>query len=333
MQIRLKILTVVFVFTSVFSAGYSVAQQAVAWSSVDTNAIMIGDQVLLNIGITLPKDAQVRWPMFNDTLTKNIEILNRSNIDTVLVDNDAKMSQMFVITSFDSGYFEVPPVHFDFVFPGDTTVFNKSTQSLYLQVMVPEVDTTQAFKAIVDPMREPYTLGEILPWIIVGVAVIIVLVLGIFYLVRKKNKKPIFSRKPAPLLPPHVVAINKLEDLRLAKLWQSGHLKKYYTEITDILREYLDRRYEFDAPEMTSYEIITELKGLDVNKEALSKIESVMNMADLVKFAKSNPTAVENDLCLAHSTDFVNETKKVVVEKQDDTDENVEQVTKEKKDV
>ena len=333
MQKMKNILLLITVFVLLFSAKISTAQQAEAWSSLDSTSIMIGDQIHYNIGITLPKDAFVQWPLYNDTITQNIEIINRSNIDTIATEHDIMLSQMFVITSFDSGYFEVPVVDFKFAFANDTTVFTASSMPLFLNVMVPVVDTTQAFKPIVSPISEPYTIGEVLPWIVVITAVIIVIVLGIFYLSRRKKKQPIFSRKAAPLLPPHIVAINKLEELRLAKMWQSGHLKKYHSEITDILREYLDRRYNFDAPEMTTYEIVSKLNELKVNKEALSKIENVMNLADLVKFAKSVPTAVENDLSLVHSTDFVNETKMVEEVKQDEIEENNEHLTKAEGDV
>jgi len=132
----------------------------------------------------------------------------------------------------------------------------------------------------------------------------------IFWLIRRrKNKKPLFERKPKPALPPHVVAINKLEELRLAKVWQNGKIKQYHSELTDIMREYLDNRYHFDAPEMTSDEILEALRGIMKNKEAMEKLSGVFFLSDMVKFAKAQPTALENDLSLSHCVDFVNETK------------------------
>ncbi len=285
------------------------AQEATAWASLDSNAITIGDQIKYELGITIPDNMTVSWPQFSDTITKNIEILKRSNIDTSFSQSNITLHQQFLITSFDSGYFEIPPVNFKY---GNTTdTLTASTGTLFLQVYVPEVDTTKAFKAISGPIKEPYTFKELLPWILVGTAAILLIALLIYYLVKRKKKQPIFKRRSKPKLPAHILAINKLEELRLTKLWQSGHLKKYYSELTDILREYLVNRYQFDAQEMTSYEITNKLNEFGINKDAMGKINGVMYLSDMVKFAKAIPTALENDLGLTHCVDFVNETKLV----------------------
>jgi len=298
------------IITLFFGSGLS-AQQTGAWSTLDSNAIMIGDQVKYEIGITVPSDMMVSWPLFVDTITSNIEIISSGNLDTTYSDADISISQQFIITSFDSGYFEIPPTNFKFKHVDDSNYYVTFTGMLFLQVYVPEVDTAQAFKPLVGPMEEPYTLKELLPWILGGLAAIILIVLIIYYIVKRKKRQPIFKRKPKPVLPAHVVAISKLEELRLAKVWQAGHLKKYYSELTDIIREYLVNRYNFDAPEMTSYEIISKLHEFEINAEAMNKMEGILNLSDMVKFAKAVPTALENDLGLSHSTDFVNETKKV----------------------
>lgn len=296
---------------SVFLIGETKAQQTGAWSSLDSNAIMIGDQIIYQLGVTVPINSMVLWPQLLDTLTSNIEILNRSNIDTTFTENDITLAQQFLITSFDSGYFEIPPQEFKFAFENDTNVYSTSTGLLFLQVFVPEVDTTQAFKPVVGPIREPYTFAEVMPWIIIAIAIGLIIALLIYYIIRRRKKQPIFKRKPKPKLPAHVIAITQLEELRLAKVWQSGMIKKYYTNLVDITREYMVNRYNFDALEMTSYEIIEELKNHDINKEAKKKLESVLRLSDMVKFAKAVPTPLENDLGISHCIDFVNETKLV----------------------
>jgi len=296
---------------AILIVGQLNAQDITAWSSLDTNAITIGGQVTYEIGITIPYEVLVGWPMIGDTLNSNIEVLRRTNIDTTYTDSDISLRQQLIITSFDSGYFEIAPTVFQFKHVNDSSIYTTSTGMLFLQVYVPEVDTSQAFKPLTGPIEEPYTLQELLPWIVVSTAVAILIGLLIFYLIKRKKKQPIFKRKPKPILPAHVVAITKLEELRLNKIWQSGRLKKYYSELTDIIREYMVNRYQFDAPEMTSYEIITKLHEFDINKDAMSKLESTMQLSDMVKFAKAIPTALENDLGLSHCVDFVNETKKI----------------------
>ena len=288
------------------------AQDTGAWSSLDSNAIMIGDQILYNIGISVPEETQVSWPLITDTITRNIEVLDRTTVDTLEEDGQLNLKQSFIITSFDSGYFEVPTLEFQFRLNGDTTIYTTSTNTLFLQVFVPEVDTSQAFKPIVEPISEPYTLAEVLPWIIVVTAGLLLIALIIWFIVKHQKKQPIFRKKPKPVLPPHVEALTRLEELRLAKVWQSGRIKQYFTDLTDITREYIERRYHFDAMEMTSYEILNELNNKDLNNEIKGKLESVLQLADMVKFAKAQPTALENDLGLSHCVDFVNETKEVV---------------------
>lgn len=309
--------------------GETKAQQTGAWSSLDSNAIMIGNQVVFELGITVPLNSSVLWPQLADTLTANIEILNRTKIDSTITENDISLSQKLLITSFDSGYFEIPPQEFKFAFENDSIVYTTSTGVLFLQVFVPVVDTSQAFKPIVGPIGEPYTLAEVLPWIIVAIAVSFIIALLIYFIIKRRRKQPVFKRKPKPKLPAHVIAINQLEELRLAKVWQSGKIKKYYTELVDITREYMVNRYNFDAPEMTSYEIISELKSHDINKEVRGKIESVLNLSDMVKFAKAAPTPLENDLGLSHCMDFVNETK-ITIASPDLEDEKIVEEIKDK---
>lgn len=287
------------------------AQQSGAWSSLDSNAIMIGDQVNYEFGITLPKDMFVNWPMFVDTLTSNIEIIKRGKIDTTYSDSDMSLAQQLTITSFDSGYFAIPPVDFKFKNENDSNYFSSSTGTLFLQVYVPEVDTSNAFKPLVGPIKEPYTLRELLPTILAVIGVLLLIALIVYYIIKRRKNQPVFQRKPKPIIPAHILAINKLEELRFNKVWQSGQLKKYYSELTDIIREYMKNRYDFDALEMTSYEILEKLHELDINKEVMSKMDGVLNLSDMVKFAKAVPTALENDLGLNHCVDFVNETKKV----------------------
>lgn len=300
-----------FLFLSVILVSSLNAQQIGAWSSLDSNAIMIGDQVNYEIGITIPKNGSVTWPILVDTITSNIEIVNRSSIDTNFSDDNMSLAQQFLITSFDSGYFTIPEVDFKFKPIDDSTYFTTSTGILFLQVYVPEVDTSKAFKPLVGPIKEPYTFKELLPLILGISAAIIIIALLIYYIVKRKKRQPVFKRKIKPALPAHIIAINKLEELRLNKVWQSGHLKRYYSELTDILREYMVNRYHFDAPEMTSYEILSKLKEFEINSEVMSKLDGTLFLSDMVKFAKAVPTALENDLGLTHCVDFVNETKKI----------------------
>jgi hypothetical protein len=302
----------IYILTSLllWFAAYTKAQQVTAFSKADTNSITIGDQIGFDIGIKLPENFSVEWPQFADTLSQHIEIIKKSNVDTSFSNNTKTLVQHLTVTSFDSGYFKLPPVKFVFHHKNDTTKYTIETEPVYLNVYVPEVDTTKPFRPIVAPFEEPVTIEEVLPWVLGIIALLGLIIFGIYYYKRRKANKPVFGKKPKPLPPPHVEALDKLENLRLKKLWQAGKIKEYHSELTDIMRVYLKRRFNFDAVEMTTGEIFEELKSKkDVNDTAYEKLKRVFELADLVKFAKAQPTALENDQSIFDSMDFVNETK------------------------
>ena len=301
--------------------GFS--QKVAAWAKADSSAIMIGDQIGMDFGIKLPVQSQVQWPLITDTLSSHIEVVKKDKIDTITEANVMTLKQRLLITSFDSGYFEVPPFEILYRLPDDTTVYKANTGSFFLQVYVPEVDTAKPFKVIKGPVEEPYTFAEIFPWILLGLVIIAAIVFLIIYLKKRKNNQPLFRSKPKPLPPPDVEAINKLEELRLARVWQSGKVKLYHSSLTDIMKNYLKRRFGFDAPEMTTDEIMDALQQHHINQGVTEKLKGVMQLADLVKFAKAQPAPLENDLSLEHCVDFVKETKPVTVEPKEEEEKNL----------
>lgn len=301
-------------FILYFSLHLSVrAQNAEAFSTLDKDSIMIGDHIHYEMGINVPDGFQVIWPQLHDTITKNIEIIESKDVDTSYLENVLTLKKQYKLTSFDSGYFQIPSYALKFKHENDSIVFESNTLNHYIQVFAPVVDTSQAFKAIKGPMPEPYTFREALPWILLALLIVALIVLTFWYIRRKGKKKPLFVAKPKPELPAHVIAFQMLEELKLEKIWQSGRVKEYHTRLTDIVRAYIEKRFLIDAPEMTTEEILSELKIKNVNEEANNKLKSALQLADLVKFAKAKPTPLENDLCLNHCYDFVDETKQETV--------------------
>lgn len=290
-----------------------VAAQKVEVKS-DTNAILIGEQVKLDLNYELPMNQLALFPVFKDTITSYLEIVSSSPIDTIIDQDKGTQSlrQQLIITSFDTGYHIIPPLPFGLMSKGDTTYQVFQSEPLLLNVFTVEVDTTKDIKPIARPMGEPYTLGEILPWISLAFALGLI-IFALFYFIKlKKKNKPLFKKKEKPALPAHEQALLDLEKLRLKKLWQQGLLKEYHTELIDIIRDYIEGRYGIQAVEMVSFEIIQSLKQESINQQAMEKLQSSLELADLVKFAKSGASALENDTSLNHCMDFVNETKQIM---------------------
>jgi hypothetical protein len=304
------------------------AQEAQVKVQIDTNTILIGEQVILDLQYQFPKNKMGLFPVFKDTITGNLEIIKQTAVDTILSSESGlkTLSQKLTITSFDTGYHVIPPLPFGLMQKGDTTYDILQSEPLLLNVFTVEVDTTKDIKPITLPMGEPYTLSEILPYITIFV-VAAILIFAMFYFIRKRKKnKPLFAKKTKPKLPPHEEAIKRLEELKMKKLWQNDRLKEYHSELTDIIRHYIERRFHFQALEMVSSEILERLASeTQVNEQAKAKLQATLELADLVKFAKSGATAIENDTSLNNCIDFVNETKLLALDNKDQNREGKEE--------
>lgn len=286
------------------------AQEVFADARLDTTDILIGDQIRLNIVFTMPLDSRVIWPFYKDTLTGNIEIIGQSAVDTMINESEnlVNMIQSITITSFDSGYYYIPPLKFRYQPIDDTAFTVVSSMPMYLHVHTMEVDTAQSIKAIKPPLGAPLTFKEILPWLLIALAAAILVFLIIYIIRKRKKKEPIFKIRTRPVLPPHVIAINELEGLKLKKLWQAGKTKNFYTELTDIVRVYIEGRFGVQAIEMTTEEILEGMKSTDTGKESIDKLARTLVLADLVKFAKEQPLPLDNDNSMSYSMSFVKET-------------------------
>lgn len=293
------------------SAGYT---QVTATAKLDTNAMTIGDQVHLDLKLSLPAGYQFSWPALGDTVVKDMEILSRSKIDTV-VSPDKKsftVTQRLRLTSFDSGEYKIPPVQFLYRHLPDTSIRIAESPQLMLVVHTVKVDTTRAIKPVKEPMNIPYTFMELLPWILAGVGVILLVIAILYYLWKKKKKQPVFQLRPKVRLKPEEMALMEIENLRVKKLWQNGRIKEYHTELTEILRKYIEESMNIMALEKTSAEIIFDLKKQGkIQQQIMEKLEEVLTTADMVKFAKAQPLPDEHEQSMQYSIDFVKETTPV----------------------
>ena len=303
---------------------FLVAQSVNVTATIDTNTILIGDQVHLTLKAEHQTGKILNWPLIGDTITKQIEVVGRSGIDTSFPANSGNtiLSQTFTITSFDSGYFLIPSFRFSIV--GDTSNYVE-TDPLPLTVQTVEVDTTQAIKDIKAPMNTPFSLAEVWLlikenkwWIITGVVLLIGIILLVIYL---KRPKEIISVKK-PKIPPHITALKNLKELEYNKLWQQNKVKLYYSNLTEIIRIYIENRFNIIAMELTTDEILTSFKPayrtgrhVDIKAETKGKLKQLLSLADMVKFAKAKPIVSEHELSLNNAYDFVRET--IPVEKSD----------------
>jgi hypothetical protein len=280
---------------------------------IGSDSVLIGDHVPLTLTFKSPENGQVQWPYQQDTITGKIEIISQSSVDSVSLSGDSvALQQELVVTSFDTGFLAIPPFEFNYSDNNQQQLVKTDPLLLYVQPM--DVDTAQPIKAIKGPMGAPLTFLDILPWLLIALAVILLGTLIWYVIWRKRQQKPILPVREKPRDPAHIEALNALENLQEQKLWQNGKVKEYFTEISHIIRVYLERRYTIPAVESTSGEIIEELRKKSFDKQAFKQLHELFEISDLAKFAKYEPLPSENDKALNDAFEVVNRTKPVATE-------------------
>ena len=277
-------------------------------SQFERDSIMIGDQIVFTIHVEADENVNLQLPQLKDTLSRNIEVLFPLASDTSVTDGKRVINQRYMITSFDAGSQMVPPQ--PVVYTIGTMSDTALSMPLMIQVFEPVVDTTQQIKSIKPPMNTPLTFREILPWIAVGIVGLLLIALMVVLIrrFRQRQQDPEgFSLKP--LEPAHVIAFRELDKLKVEKVWEQGKIKQYYTRLTQIARHYIERQYGIPAMESTTEEILHSFRKSSMEDTLLDEmLKELLELADLVKFAKEDPLPVNNQTNLNNAYLFIQKT-------------------------
>jgi hypothetical protein len=289
------------------------AQNVHVEAKIDQTTIRIGDQTKLHLTVHQPAKEPVNFPKLTDTITGKIQIVGASKPDTTVDKNDPKniiVNQSYTITCFDAGTYTMPPFAFG------TSAGILKTNELTLQVVTVKVDTTKAIYDIKQPLVVSYTFFDWLRdnwyWVILTLLVAFLIISLIWSLIKRPKKEPVIEII-RPGLPSHEIALSKLKELRDKKLWQQDEVKQYHIELTDIVRDYLEKRYVIKTHEKTTDEIFAELRYADATEENKNMLRQILNLADLVKFAKEKPLPPDNEQSIDNAINFVLKTQQVEV--------------------
>ncbi|MDB2658874.1 hypothetical protein N9Y73_06370 [Flavobacteriaceae bacterium] len=254
--------------------------------AIDTTNIRIGEQFLFKIVI---KDtANVIFPEKLENLNK-LEVVKDIKIDTF----KNSLIKKYLMTGFDSGAFYIPTQQ----------IFIKNraylSDSVLINVATVSVDTTkQKMFPIKSIQTEPLVYDDFKPYLIWVFLALLLIGLLIYYF--KTRKKPeIKEIDTVNTLPPFEEALEKLQELDNKLLWQNNEIKKYYSELTEIIRVFIEKELEIPALEITTFELVSLLsdyntpKNINITKETVRKLDALLQEADLVKFAKSTPLSHE----------------------------------------
>lgn len=298
------------IFILLFSmVQIALAQQFTVSSQLDSASIQIGEQARLRLSVAQPTNLQVSIPILSDTITKGIEIVEMVKADTIsLSDSRIQVNYDYLITSFDSGFYFIPS--YTYAAAGDTLQTAPLGLSVTTVTVNPETDDVKAIKPIMDA---PFYWSELFTWVGYFLLAFLVVSLIIFVLLKYvfKKKVPFITETPQPVIPPHIVALEKLEEIKVQKIWQCGDIKVFYTQVTDVLRVYLEGRFGINAMELTSDEIMALVKKEPGLNEVRAALKDLLTLADLVKFAKMVPLENENERSLLTAFDVVDKTKPV----------------------
>ena len=285
-------------------------------ASLDSVYIMMGRITEMKIDVDQPAGAKGGFPLLSKigesgvipVCNDSVEFRAPTKIDTVRSGARVKLTYHVPVQSFDSGFYRLPELAY---VAGKDTVYTKSLSLKVIPYTPAEADTPIAdFAGVAKPDKSK--LIDYIPDFIVEwwwlILIALLAIAGAIWAVRRYRKQgSILPPKPQPA--PYDVAVSALRELKEKKLWEQGMEKDYFTELTEILRVYLSKRFGINAMEMTSRQILAALNRNPETKDKRAYIRQILDMADFVKFAKVRPLPDDNEKAFDNALKFVHETK------------------------
>lgn len=298
-------------------------------ASIDSDTLMMGRKTQLRLSVSKPDNIKGYFPLLSEAsgaglvtvCGDSIEIGSPTKIDTVRDNGRLYINYLMNIQSFDSGFYRLP--RFVYLTDSDSVLSNEVTL-LVTPVKVKADSKLEDFSTVSDPEKltgadeeENDNSSKSYLWWIIPLALVILSAL-IYLLIRYKKHGHILPPKPQPT--PYERAVAELKKLKSEKLWEQGMEKEYYTRLIDILRQYLAGRFDINAMEMTSRQILRAMKNNSRTKDFRGPVRQILDMADFVKFAKVRPLPDDNIKAFDYASDFIEKTKPVPVEQSGETD-------------
>lgn len=277
-------------------------------SRLSRDSILIGDQIDLMIDLQMQESDALMIATPKGELTPGVETIKGMSFDTLsMKKGKLDIRASMTLTSFDSGSYALPPL-LALIQNSKGEVDSLLIRGPQLYVNTIPIDTaTYVIKDIKGQIGYPVTFKEVLPWLLLALLLAALIYLLVKFIKARRNNTTLFG-KPVQKDPAHIVALRNLEKIRRQKLWQNNKQKQFYTAVTDTLRYYISDRFGIVTMERPSGEMLDDLKKQDVAAGDFESISKLFARADLVKFAKYEPTAEENEDTIPAAVQFVNST-------------------------
>lgn len=310
-----RFIYILFLIVTLIMSNQINSANTIVTAKMDSTLLLMGKRTSIHVEVV--QDKGLKGYFLNDkadTLNAFVEVSERKSIDTIdLGNNRIQINKDLIVQSFDSGMYIIPA--FKYVIGKDTF----SSEPLTLKVLPVKVDSLTNIHDLKPVVEPPFYFSDLLPEFIVKYWWLIILVIlfiaaGIYSYFKWFKKGEIPLKKKEKIIPPYDEAMMKLSQLKSEHLWEAGQDKEYFTRLTDILRNYIDRRFSINAMEMTSAQIIDVLRKNEETMPVNEQLNKILEMADFVKFAKMRPLPEDNEVAYQRAINFVNETKPVVLD-------------------
>lgn len=269
-------------------------------SKISTDNIKFGEPIVLKITVKTGQKDTIIFPTITDTLSEKFEVL-RQKKDTLRKNNSIFISDSIIFSAYEEGTFSVPPQR---ILVNSKEYFTPSYKVTVAPVVTDSVKTPLFdIKSIVQIPKNVW--DYIQPYLGYVLILLLILVCVIIYFIRR-NKKKSETHKSEP----DVLAIKRLKKLKKSDYIAKDLYKKYYSELTSIIKEYMEARWNFPATKLLSDDLLEYLKKEKwIDENEIENLSVIFKISDLAKFAKYKPTPEETKLHMEKAINFINLTK------------------------
>ena len=289
------------------------AQEVVVSANVDKDTVSLNETFNFQLNINLPRGYTLSEFNLEDSITtKQFEIKTEGKLDTIVNADKLLVSKSFVLHVFKEGKNTLPNIPIKYqTSEGEVDTAYYTPPSIFFKLPQTQENKLAPIKNI-EEIKTP------IPWelisIVAGTTLIIAGLIAWLIIARRKTDEVIVEQAPEVITPPHEVALTDLQALKAAALWQKGEVKDYHSQLTHIVRRYLEQQFNIAALESTSPEIMQEIAKISVLSPHKQSISQLLNIADLVKFAKATPEADLHEQLLKQAETLVLQTTKTTEE-------------------
>ncbi len=291
------------------------AQPVRITATLDSSNYRPGDWIMIRLSAEHKGNIQLLWNVPATIKSPYLEKLSESTVDSIQQNDFLTENKVISVTTFDTGVLQIPPITCYYRQNGFTDSVITNAIPIYVEGVV--VDTAAAPRPIKSPFAFP--LPEKSSWWYLVPGAVLLLLATLFYRYQLRKRKVVPLVLPEDTRLPHEIAADRIDRLEREKPWEQQKVKEFYTELTLVLREYMEHGLALPALENTTQELLQLLQkeSLPPDEEFLQQLRKDLVMADLVKFAKLQPATADHVRIINTVKTFILKTRPAVQVKEE----------------